>query len=287
MTMQQLTSIMFETSEQHKDISQAHQRRDSVNCSKLLSFIDWRSPFEVDTSFHNIVSRISGFEVKGSDMTFSIEWMDNKWPRSQENDLPNALTYELSNYPPALFEGKEKLQKALKTQLADAIWIFGIRKAAGIKLIQDSKAFREQAEVFRSKRATKDDIITDGEMAMVIVYTWNPSDSLNDPGDIVQFPIYSFHHDPKYWTDPEVFRPERFLPENKGNINKNTFMPFGIGPRYCIGKPFAIMAVKTVLAKLLLAFNVKLIPGQEEPVLSKNMFIMRPAGKLHLVRKGS
>ena len=58
--------------------------------------------------------------------------------------------------------------------------VFGIGKATGLKLIQDTEAFREQAEVFRSKRATKDDIITAGEKAMAIVYKWNPSDSLDD-----------------------------------------------------------------------------------------------------------
>lgn len=41
---------------------------------------------------------------------------------SQANDLPNALIYELCNYPPALFEGKGKLLKAVNPQLADAIW---------------------------------------------------------------------------------------------------------------------------------------------------------------------
>ncbi|KAK3886353.1 hypothetical protein Pcinc_009495 [Petrolisthes cinctipes] len=56
------------------------------------------------------------------------------------------------------------------------------------------------------------------------------------PGDLVQFPIWSFHHDPKYWTDPETFKPQRFLPNNKANITPFTFMPFGMGPRNCIGK---------------------------------------------------
>ena len=58
--------------------------------------------------------------------------------------------------------------------------VFGIGKAAAFKLIQDSEAFQEQAEVFRSERATKNDIITAGEKAMAIVYKWNPWDSCDD-----------------------------------------------------------------------------------------------------------
>jgi len=40
------------------------------------------------------------------------------------------------------------------------------------------------------------------------------------------------HLDPKYWTEPNTFNPDRFSPENKGNINSITFQPFGAGPRF-------------------------------------------------------
>lgn len=48
--------------------------------------------------------------------------------------------------------------------------------------------------------------------------------------------IYDIHHDPKYWDDPEKLEPERFSDENKDNIQSRTFIPFGVGPRNCIGK---------------------------------------------------
>ena len=46
--MQQLTSVTYETSEQHKDLSQARQTRDTADSEKLMSFIEWRSPFDED-----------------------------------------------------------------------------------------------------------------------------------------------------------------------------------------------------------------------------------------------
>lgn len=49
-------------------------------------------------------------------------------------------------------------------------------------------------------------------------------------------PIYGFHHDPKYFPQPEQFDPERFSDENKHKIVPGTYIPFGIGPRNCIGK---------------------------------------------------
>ena len=55
-------------------------------------------------------------------------------------------------------------------------------------------------------------------------------------GNLVQVPIWSLHHDPQYWPNPEAFIPDRFLPENKDNIIPFTHMPFGMGPRNCIGE---------------------------------------------------
>ena len=49
-------------------------------------------------------------------------------------------------------------------------------------------------------------------------------------------PTYAFHHDPEFFPDPEKFDPERFSEENKHKINPLAYMPFGAGPRNCIGK---------------------------------------------------
>lgn len=53
-------------------------------------------------------------------------------------------------------------------------------------------------------------------------------------------PVYvnaiGMHYDPQYFPDPHVFNPDRFLPENEGSIVPFSYMPFGDGPRMCIGK---------------------------------------------------
>ena len=56
------------------------------------------------------------------------------------------------------------------------------------------------------------------------------------PGDTLLIPIMGLHHDPKYYKDPEKFDPERFSDENKHNINPFAYVPFGVGPRSCIGE---------------------------------------------------
>lgn len=57
-----------------------------------------------------------------------------------------------------------------------------------------------------------------------------------DKGDGIWIPILGLHRDPKYFPNPNVFDPERFSVENRNTIQPFTYMPFGVGPRNCIGK---------------------------------------------------
>ena len=75
-----------------------------------------------------------------------------------------------------------------------------------------------------------------------------------EPNDALWIPIYALHHDPKYFPNPEKFDPERFSDENKDNINPYTYLPFGVGPRKCIGNRFALMETKVLFAYILKSF---------------------------------
>lgn len=70
-------------------------------------------------------------------------------------------------------------------------------------------------------------------------------------GDAIQVSAVGIHRDPKYYPDPMRFDPERFNDENKKSIPANTYMPFGLGPRMCIGNRFAMLEMKALLFYLL------------------------------------
>lgn len=77
-----------------------------------------------------------------------------------------------------------------------------------------------------------------------------------EPGSDVWIPIYALHHDSKYWPEPEKFKPERFSTENKLNIKPGTYMPFGMGPRGCMGYRFVLQTVKILFYELLSNFEI-------------------------------
>ncbi|XP_077564655.1 cytochrome P450 3A13-like [Haemaphysalis longicornis] len=70
-------------------------------------------------------------------------------------------------------------------------------------------------------------------------------------GGVVIVPIYSMHRDPEFFPEPETFKPERFSDSNVGSIRPYTYLPFGAGPRNCIGRRLALQAVKLCLFRSL------------------------------------
>lgn len=70
-------------------------------------------------------------------------------------------------------------------------------------------------------------------------------------------PAYAIHYDERYWENPKKFNPDRFTPENCENRPNEVFLPFGDGPRNCIGNRFALINVKFAVATIIKNFNVK------------------------------
>ena len=81
-------------------------------------------------------------------------------------------------------------------------------------------------------------------------------------GEFVTYVPFVSHRMPDQFPHPEVFRPERFDPVNGQTVIPYSYIPFGAGPRSCIGASFAMMEIKTVLAMVLQRFRLDLVPGQ-------------------------
>jgi cytochrome P450 len=74
---------------------------------------------------------------------------------------------------------------------------------------------------------------------------------------------FLLQRNPKYFVNPEVFDPERFTPERKKNIKKFSFIPFGAGPRVCIGEGFAMLHGAVILSLISKHFKMTLKKGHK------------------------
>lgn len=84
--------------------------------------------------------------------------------------------------------------------------------------------------------------------------------------------IYGLHHSPALWHEPETFDPDRFAKSRKKERHSFAFLPFGGGPRFCVGRQFALMEMKMVLAKMVMRYDFDLLPDQKiEPVALINL----------------
>ena len=76
-------------------------------------------------------------------------------------------------------------------------------------------------------------------------------------GENVLLPIAAIHHDEKYFEKPNVFDPHRFDNEKKDSILPGSYIPFGYGPRVCIGSRFALLEAKLLIFNILTKFSIE------------------------------
>lgn len=91
------------------------------------------------------------------------------------------------------------------------------------------------------------------------------------PGTQVLMSQWVVHRDPRFYEEPDAFRPERWLGDLPRRLPALAYFPFGGGPRRCIGEPFALLEAVLVLAVVARRFRVELVPGarvEPEPVVT-------------------
>jgi cytochrome P450 len=93
-------------------------------------------------------------------------------------------------------------------------------------------------------------------------------------GSTVIVYVYGAHHAPRYWESPESFDPERFIKANEKLRTPFTYLPFGGGPRVCIGNQYAMLQILMILSDLLRRYDFELTPGQT--IEARPMVILRP-----------
>jgi cytochrome P450 len=100
---------------------------------------------------------------------------------------------------------------------------------------------------------------------------------------VVLLSPYTLHRREEYYPQPEHFDPQRFTPERERLLPRHAYLPFGAGPRICIGNHFSVLEGHLLLATLAQRVGFTLISGQEEPAVDPfHHLTLRPAGALYV-----
>lgn len=93
-------------------------------------------------------------------------------------------------------------------------------------------------------------------------------------GTIIAISPYTMHRHPGFWENPDEFDPDRFSPERSIGRHRFAYLPFGAGPRQCIGNRFALMEAHLIIAAISQRYLMELVPDQE--IHPQPIFILRP-----------
>jgi cytochrome P450 len=92
--------------------------------------------------------------------------------------------------------------------------------------------------------------------------------------------IYGTHRNAAIWSDPETFDPERFSPEQCSARHRFAYLPFGGGPRLCIGNNLAMVQILLIIVTLVRKFDFSL--ADDKPVNIRPMMLLRPDGPIYM-----
>lgn len=85
---------------------------------------------------------------------------------------------------------------------------------------------------------------------------------------------------PSIWKEPRSFLPERFELDNVSNMSPFSFMPFSAGQRNCVGQKYAMLEMKSLIAKVLMNYKISIEPGFELGL--KPAIVLKPTGGVRL-----
>lgn len=103
---------------------------------------------------------------------------------------------------------------------------------------------------------------------------------------VVDISVYGIHHDPDNYPDPGRWDPDRFMPENKALLKPFAYLPFGDGPRNCVGLRFAYQEMKLAVAYIVSRYRFKPAPNTHYPVqYKKSLGLFKPSSTNVCVEK--
>ena len=195
------------------------------------------------------------------------EHMDNRQLRDEvmtifvagHETTANALSwtlYLLARHPEELKKCRDEAEQVLH---GEAPTFSKLRELKYLLMVIDESMRIYPPAWMIGRKTIKNDVIGNYKIA---------------PGHNVLISPYALHRDKRYWPEPEKFRPLRFTAEEVKKRPKFAYLPYGGGPRVCIGNNFATMEIQIVLTMIIQRFHFEMIDDKE--VLPDALITLRP-----------
>ncbi|XP_050669572.1 cytochrome P450 6k1-like isoform X2 [Leptidea sinapis] len=193
---------------------------------------------------------LGGFDTSGNTLTMAI--------------------YELAHHP----QIQDKLYKEIKQEVDDGTGILNVTKLAEATYLNCviKETLRKFSPMGWLDRVAMNDYRVDENLII-------------SAGTPVYINAIGMQYDPELFPEPERFIPERFLPENKMDIKSFTYLPFGDGPRNCIGQRFGLMTLRHAISRIILNYKLEPVPGSPLPneiEIEKRGLFLFPGEPLHV-----
>ncbi|XP_053683470.1 probable cytochrome P450 9f2 [Sabethes cyaneus] len=176
------------------------------------------------------------------------------------------LTYELTINPDIQNRLYEEIKETEQSLNGKPLCYEVLQKMTYMDMVL-SEALRMWPPALVSDRfCVKDYVFDDGAGTRFVI----------EKAQTIWIPTVAIHRDPKHYPKPDKFDPERFNEENRSQIDAGAYLPFGVGPRNCIGSRLALMEVKLMVYYLLKDFSLEPTEQTQIPLqMSKNVFALK------------
>ncbi|KAK9696322.1 Cytochrome P450 [Popillia japonica] len=191
---------------------------------------------------------LAGFETSSSTMTFAFYEM------AKDQEVQDKVREEIRRVV-AKYDGKITYDGIMEMTYMSQVFDEALRKYPIVATLE--------------RIATKDYKVPDSDLTL-------------KKGTKVLISLQGIHHDPEYFPNPEKFDPDRFSPENREKLHPCAYMPFGEGPRICIGLRFGIMQAKIGMAIMLKDYKYTLNRNNPDMELSSKAPLLAPKGDVLL-----
>lgn len=211
---------------------------------------DNEKPFSLDEIVANtILFFIAGFDTSSSVMNFSL--------------------YQLARNPEIQEKTREEIKNVLQKHGGE-ITYEAIQDMTYLMQVMDETMRLFPPLIALARMCTKD-------------YQLRDTNIIIEKGTPVAISTLGLGNDPEYFPNPEKFDPDRFSPENKAKLHPYVHIPFGQGPRNCIGLRFGVMQSKIGLVRILSKFKLSISPKTKLPLtVDPTRFLLKSNETLYL-----